>query len=93
MSTPELEKIAADKCAVFGLHPKHDPLGDCHHVEVPFTEEDSATGDALAWFLGSLFSDINDAQSGYFYTTMTSVDEWSRVARALRVHGLKIVDL
>jgi hypothetical protein len=78
------------KCAAFNLHPVHDPLGDSHHTDVPFTADDEAIGDALAWFLGTLFADVDSFR--YWYTQRTSVDEWRRVARALRIHGLTISD-
>ena len=81
---------AMKKCAALGLHPVHDPMGDDHHTEAPFTDEDESVGDAIAWFLGSLFSDVDSFT--YWYTKRTSVDEWRRVARALRVHGLMIAD-
>lgn len=83
---------ARDKCAIWGLHPKHEPHGDGHHTDFPPTAEDRAIGDALAWFLGSLFADVDGEFSPYWYHQKTSADEWTRVARALRVHGLTITD-
>lgn len=83
---------AQAKCEVFGLHPKHDPMGDDHHTDAPFSSEDREIGDALAWFLGGLFIDVED-RPNYMHQEMTSVDVWTRVARALRVHGLCIADL
>jgi hypothetical protein len=53
------------------------------------SEQDRKIGDALAYFLGTLF---DAADEDWFYTKRTSVDEWTRVARALRIHGLAITD-
>lgn len=78
---------------LLGLHPLHDPLGYGHHTDIPFVEEDKQIGDALAYFLGSLFADVEGEDSRYWYYERTSVNEWSRVVRALRVHGLAIVDV
>jgi hypothetical protein len=72
------------------LRPKESPLGDGHHTDEPFSAEDDKLGNFLAWHLGCLFSDENCPNSGWFYHTMTSVEEWRRVSRALRIHGLKI---
>lgn len=83
-------RAAMEKCAGLGLHPAHDPMGDDHHTDAPFTTEDERIGDALAWFLGTLFADVDSFT--YWYKKRTSVDEWKRVARALRVHGLMISD-
>jgi hypothetical protein len=60
-----------------------------HHTEFPLTEGDKAIGDALAYFLGTLFSDVDER---WFHYERTSINEWARVARALRVHGLMIAD-
>jgi hypothetical protein len=74
------------------LHPIRDPLGDCaHHTDVPMTAEDRSAGDLLARNLGTLFADHQQPCSCWFYTGMTT-EEWSRVVRALRIHGLRIVD-
>ena len=82
----------------YGLHPKEHPLGSDHHTDVPFTPEDTELGE-LSWYLGGLFVDKEDGWSdgdklhceSYFYNEMTSYDIWRRVVRALRIHGLKIV--
>jgi hypothetical protein len=67
-----------------GLHPLSHPLGDCsHHTDEPFTDEDKRTGEAVAWFLGDLFVDSR---------RHSPFEQWSRIARALRIHGLAIVD-
>jgi hypothetical protein len=86
----ENEEIALDKCAKFGLHPVPD-RSDGHHTDLPFSEEDKQIGEAVAWFLGGLFVDVQD-NPHYMNEVMTSVDAWSRVARALRHHGLQIAD-
>lgn len=64
----------------FGLRrrPLHDPLGDSHHTDMPITDEDKALANDLAWFMGTL---------GW---EESSVDQWCRVVRALRYHGLKL---
>lgn len=86
----EYDGPALRKCEVLGLHPLPFPAGETHHTEVPLTDEDRKIGDALAYFLGKLFEDDSYR---YFYYEMTSVDVWTRVARALRFHGLKIADV
>lgn len=80
---------AANACDALNFHPHNDPLGDGHHTEVEYSLEDWKIGDALAYFMGTLYGDVDEK---YFYYKRTSVDEWARVARALRIHGLKIVD-
>ena len=77
------------ECNALGLHPKRHPLGNSHHTDVEPSEQDRKIGDALAYFLGTLF---DAADEDWFYTKRTSVDEWTRVARALRIHGLAITD-
>lgn len=86
------EKLQAmQKCEVLGLRPINEPMGEDHHTDAPFSESDRQIGDALAYFLGTLFADVDGKDSTYWYSVRTSIDEWSRVARALRIHGLKIV--
>lgn len=87
------EKSEIKRLDRIGLHPIEEPLGrDGHHTEVPITAEDREIASALAYILGSLFADIEGEQSLYKYREMSAVDEWSRVARALRIHGLSISD-
>lgn len=66
----------------FGLRerPLHRPLGPMHHREMPFTEEDKQLGDDLAWFMGTL---------GW---PEAPVEQWRRVVKALRYHGIKITN-
>ena len=87
-----LNRDHADACAALGLHPICDPLGDGNHTDVPFSPDDARIGAALAYFLGTLFADVDAERSDYWYRVRTSRDEWSRVARALRIHGLAITD-
>ena len=75
-----------------GLRPLDYPLGDDHHTDVPMTDADKTLGDALAGVLGTMYNDVIGPDCGYFYTELSAVEEWSRVARALRIHGLKIVN-
>lgn len=86
----EYDAEARARCDALGVRPLAWPLGDGHHCDVPFSEEDKRVGQALAYFLGTLFSDVDGEGSPYWYYQRTSRDEWSRVARALRIHGLKI---
>jgi hypothetical protein len=81
---------ALAKCRRFGFDPIHAPMGDDHHTSAPLSEEDKEIGQAIAFFLGGLFIDV-EGDPDYFYRKMTSNDAWGRVARALRIHGLKIV--
>lgn len=83
---------AMKKCYALGLSPDPCPMGDDHHTDAPFSEEDKKLGDALAYFLGTLFADVDDEHSKYWDHERTSIDEWSRVARALRIHGLAITN-
>lgn len=90
----EIESRAA--MAKFGLRPIDNPVGDNHHTDAPFTKEDGEMSE-LAYWLGGLFIDKEGDPSAplresYFYNEMTSLDVWKRVARALRVHGLQIVN-
>lgn len=83
----------AEKLEALGLRLVAEPFGkDGHHSDVPFTPEDNTTGDALAYYMGTLFADVQGENSPYWYHVRTSCDEWRRVARALRVHGLKIAN-
>lgn len=78
-----------------GIHPLDDPMGALHHSDagVGFTVEDERVGDDLAYFLGTIFADIEEAgDRDYLFTKATSCDMWRRVVRALRIHGLKIAD-
>jgi hypothetical protein len=92
----EKEKVDA-ALAKYGLHPRNSGRDEPHHTEMPLNESDKDLGE-LGWYLGGLFVDVTDyrpdtpVQATYWYSEMTSVDVWQRVARALRVHGLKIVD-
>lgn len=88
----EYDGPAMAKCATLGLRPRHRPMGDDHHTDAPFSDDDKQIGDALAYFLGTLFADIDGKDSRYWYYERTSADEWSRVARALRIHGLAIAN-
>lgn len=80
---------ALAKCHAIGLDPAFAPMGEDHHTDAPFSDEDKEIGEAIAYFLGGLFIDV-EYDPDYFYRKMTSEDAWTRVARALRVHGLKI---
>lgn len=94
MSPIEIE--ARKAMARHGLRPV-EPFGDCHHTEIQFVPEDHEIGE-LAFWLGGLFIDKENydpnmpVKDTYWYKEMSSQDIWTRVARALRVHGLKIVN-
>lgn len=78
MSAYPLEHPASDD-----LKPLDDPLGDVsHHTDMPFLDSDTAIGDKLAWYMGDLF---------LYSETQAPTVQWSTVAKALRIHGLKIV--
>ena len=58
------------------------PIGpDMHFTEVTTSMQDKLAGDALAYVIGDLFIDFND---------LAPTEQWTRVAKALRVHGFKI---
>lgn len=84
------EQEALGRCARLGLHPIPNPCGESgHHTEEEITPEDAAIADALAWFLGTMWdTDAGNHEVG----KRTSTNEWERVARALRLHGLRIAD-
>lgn len=97
MSNNPYDDEAARKCAELGLHPKHHPMGDDHHTDAPLLAEDQRAGEALAYFLGGIFIDkevdpSTPLRDTYWHNEMTSSDVWSRVVRALRIHGLEIKD-
>lgn len=74
--------------------PIDKPNGDQHHTEIPFTAEDKKQGDGMAWAMGTVFRDAyGDYQDclGCPNCGISSVDQWTRISRALRFHGLKIV--
>ena len=83
-----------DSCRYLHFTPAHEPTGDTHHTEIPLTGQDRAVADRLAHSMGTLQDDFHDADSlwQWWYRERTSVDEWARVARALRIHGLMIVN-
>jgi len=54
-----------------------------HYTDLPFEEADKALGDHLAETIGDTFIDMED---------LTPVEQWTWIAKALRVHGLKIVE-
>jgi hypothetical protein len=91
MTYEELQKAQMAKMERLGLHPFRYPMGDVHHTDVPFSDSDEEYGE-VAWYLGGLFIDKEFTSPCYFHYEMTSKDVWTRVARALRIHGLKIVD-
>jgi hypothetical protein len=81
---------ARKRFADTGIHPAH--RGESrHNTEFPLTTSDNNMGEVLGWYMGNIFSDVR-SDSDFMYRRMTSLDTWARVARALRLHGLKIVD-
>lgn len=95
MST-EVQSRAA--IAKHNLRPIEEPMGDDHHTDAAFTSEDEEVAE-LAFWLGGIFVDVEEhdpekpLKESYWYRVMTSHDQWKRIARALRVHGLKIVTI
>lgn len=96
-SQSKAEIEARQAMAKHNLHPLECPTGEDHHTDKPFTEADDELAE-LAYWLGGLFIDKQCSpetahKNTYWYREMTSLDVWRRVARALRIHGLKIVDV
>lgn len=96
MAQSKLEIEARQAMVRLKLHPTERPMGDDHHTDAPFEPHDNDVAE-LAYWLGGLFIDKESdpdqpMRESYFYNEMTSIDVWLRVARALRIHGLKIVD-
>jgi len=58
-------------------------LGDISHDEYPITADDILLGANLSYFIGIINHKYNDS----------SMFQWTQVARALRVHGLKIAEV
>lgn len=86
-----LEKPAVDALLeAKGIRPLDCPNGDEHHTERPFTEEDNDLGH-IAHYLGTLSNDENG--DNFAFGELSSWDQWRRVARALRIHGLRIATL
>lgn len=83
------DQEARDRCIALGLWPIPFPLGDGHHTEEPFTDEDKSVGSAIAYFLGSLSGTLYEPNG---FERMSSADQWAVVARALRIHGLRIAN-
>jgi hypothetical protein len=78
-----------------GFHPLQPRRGDAHHLDVPFTDEDGAVGCTLARCLGNLNPEYEDAAASwnFHFSTDTPTAQWKRVARALRVCGLRVADV
>lgn len=78
----EQDRAVWERLKTFGLRnrPLHDPLADDHHTEMPFTEADRMLGQDLSWFMGTL---------GW---PESSVEQWMRVVRALRCHGIRLTN-
>jgi len=89
MISHDYDAKAMAKCNDLGLHPLKEPMGDSHHTDATFNDEDKSTGDALAYFLGDLFADVEER---YWHYEVAPTDQWQRVARALRIHNLTITD-
>lgn len=79
------------------LRPIKEPLGLDGHTDAKFTQSDRELGE-LSYWAGDLFTDKRNyppdtpVRDTYWHNEMTSFDLWMRIARAIRVHGLKIVD-
>lgn len=61
-------------------------LGDAHFNDAETTKEDKKLGGELANVIGDTFI-CSTHKNG-----MSSSEQWFRIAKALRVHGLKIVE-
>lgn len=80
------------------IQPIKNPNGDQHHTEIEFQPGDVVVGSTLAHDLGGLFIDKRSNpdrphRESYYWNEMSSFDVWTRVARALRFHGLTVVNL
>ena len=91
MSKSYISNEAYELCRDYQLFPEQYPCNDGHHTDAEMICEDVDLGNLLGYFLGGLFVDVEDDPT-YIESKMTSTDAWSRVARALRIHGLKIVN-
>jgi len=56
---------------------------DRHHSELPTTDEDRELGAELAGEIGDTLID---------FKSMWPVAQWTVVAKALRIHGLKVAE-
>ena len=75
-----------------GFRPALCPQGeDGFHTDEPFTQSDIEIGEVCGWHMGDIFHDCMD-EPNFMHNKMTSQDTCARFARALRIHGLKIVD-
>lgn len=74
------EKIVV-LCEDIGILPLRNPCGDGNHTDEPLRDEDVKVAEVVSHFVGDLFVDFH---------TMSPLEQWQVVARALRVHGLKI---
>lgn len=57
-------------------------IGDSHFDDCPDEKEDHELGEQLAHVIGTTFIDLS----------YTGVEEWTTIVKALRIHGLKIVE-
>jgi hypothetical protein len=58
-------------------------LGDQHFSDFPTTREDERLGDQISYVIGDTFLNFMET---------TPKDQWVHIAKALRVHGLRIVE-
>lgn len=95
MSNCEIE--ARNAMLKHNLRPVEDATGSMHHTDFPFTDEDQEIAE-LAYWLGGIFTDKEGTDPDtklrftYWYSEMSSIDIWRRVARALRMNGLRITN-
>lgn len=65
------------------FEPARYPLGEYeHHSNVPYTADDEMIAIKLGWYMGDLFLTPGSSPR----------KQWRAIARALRVHGLQIVN-
>jgi hypothetical protein len=77
-----MAKYSHDTEATADIEPLDNLRGD-HHTDEPMRREDEEIGDKLSWYMGDLFIDSH---------RHSPREQWQRVARALRIHGLRIVN-
>ena len=75
------EELPPPDCSVFLSGAFGDIPEDAHASNYSFSNQDKIAGDTMAWFAGDLYIDSMKE---------SPVEQWQKVARALRVHGVKI---
>jgi hypothetical protein len=72
----------------YGVDPRRSNADGSLDTDSPPTGEDIEEANALAWSMGTLFSERE--RETFSRDGMSSVDEWALVVRALRIAGLEL---